>query len=140
MLLIEIFDEDQLLPGEPELYLDRLHAIAGELDMKGTVVIKLGGKEESRELNHRYRQKDDATDVLSFPFEEELPEDGFYLGDIFICMPIAEEQAVENGIPLRDEVFTLMLHGLLHLAGHDHEQDDGSMMELQEKLLKKYHS
>lgn len=138
MFQIEISDEEKLLPNDPRFYLDRLEAMAAELKIEGTVGLKLGGKEESQDLNNRYRQKDYPTDVLSFPFEEELPEGGYYLGDIFVCFPVAVEQAAENGIPVEQELFTLMVHGLLHLGGLDHEADEGEMLKLQEKMLEKY--
>lgn len=138
MIEIEIVDELQLLPQAPQVFLDRLTTMAEELKLEGSVVIKVGDQEESRDLNARYRKKDYPTDVLSFPFQEELPEGGFYLGDIFICYPIAKEQAAENNIPVEEEVFSLMVHGILHLGGFDHEEDDGEMLGLQEQLIEKY--
>lgn len=119
------------------VFLERLEKIAGELEAPGDVVIKLGGKEESQALNKQFREKDYPTDVLSFVFDEETPE-GYYLGDIFICYPVAEEQAKENGISPEQELFTLMVHGLMHLAGYDHETDEREMLNLQAELLDKY--
>ncbi|MCK4762266.1 MAG: rRNA maturation RNase YbeY [Candidatus Aminicenantes bacterium] len=118
-------------------YVERLEQIAAQQNLNGDVVIKLGDKEEARALNLQYLQKDYPTDVLSFPFNEELPS-GYYLGDIFICYPIAEEQARESGITLQEELFTLMVHGLLHLSGLDHESDAGEMEQLQEQLVEKH--
>ena len=138
--MIEINDDDFKLDDfkvDKNQYLEKLGKLAKELEINGNMTIKLGDKDESRTLNKQYREKDYPTDVLSFPFNEEVPEEGFYLGDIFICFPIAEEQAKENGITLEEELFTLMLHGILHLAGYDHETDSGEMKELQEKLLEK---
>jgi len=134
--MIEINDDE--FKVDKDRYLDKLGKLVEELEIDGNMAIKLGGKEESRALNKQYRKKDYPTDVLSFPFNEEVPEEGFYLGDIFICYPIAEEQAKENGITIEEELFTLMLHGVLHLAGHDHETDSGEMKALQEKLLEKF--
>jgi len=134
--MIEINDDE--FNVDKERYLDKLQELVEELKIDGNMAIKLGGKEESRALNKQYRQKDYPTDVLSFPFNEEVPEEGFYLGDIFICYPIAEEQAKESGITLEEELFTLMLHGVLHLAGYDHETDSGEMKAIQEKLLEKF--
>ncbi len=129
---------DDAYAVESEYFLEKLEKIAGELKIEGNVVIKLGNKEESRALNLQYREKDYPTDVLSFPFGEEVPEEGFYLGDIFICYPVAEEQAKESGVTLQEELFTLMVHGLLHLADFDHEADQGDMLKLQQKMLEKY--
>jgi probable rRNA maturation factor len=123
-------------PYEVDLspFLKKSELIATKLKMKGNVTIRLGDKEESRRLNLSYREKDDPTDVLSFPFNEDM-EGAFYIGDIFICFPLAREQAEENNIPLGTELFILMLHGLLHLAGYDHETDSGEMMALQRQLI-----
>ncbi|MCP4216493.1 MAG: rRNA maturation RNase YbeY [bacterium] len=135
--MIDIMDDD--FQVDKAVYLEKLEAIMAELELEGTFSIKLGGDEESQALNMQYREKDYPTDVLSFPLNEELPEsEGFYLGDIFICHPVAERQAEENEVSLQHELFTLMVHGLLHLAGYDHEEDDGEMLALQDRLVDKY--
>ena len=133
--MIEINDDDYKV--NTEFFLEKLQTVADELQITGNIAIKLGSKEESHSLNKQYRQKDYPTDVLSFPFNEEVPDEGFYLGDIFICYPVADEQAKENNVTLDQELLTLMIHGLLHLAGYDHEMDSGEMSELQEKLMEK---
>jgi probable rRNA maturation factor len=135
--MINIIQEDFKI--DRQYYLEKLEDIARELniDPEATIVIKLGNEEESKNLNRQYRKKDYPTDVLSFPFNEELP-DGFYLGDIFICYPVAESQAEENNISLPEELFRLMVHGILHLLGYDHEKDTGQMEILQEQLIEKY--
>jgi probable rRNA maturation factor len=135
--MINIIQEDFKI--DRQFYLEKLENIARELniDPEATIVIKLGNEEESKNLNRQYRKKDYPTDVLSFPFNEELP-DGFYLGDIFICYPVAESQAEENSISLPEELFRLMVHGILHLVGYDHEKDTGQMEILQEQLIEKY--
>jgi probable rRNA maturation factor len=135
--MIEILSEGYNL--DEQFYTDILQQVVDELNIKGNITIKLGDEEESRQLNRHYLQRDYATDVLSFAFNEELPE-SFYLGDIFVCYPVAREQAGENQIPLEEELLTLMIHGLLHLAGYDHEAetDNGEMLTLQEHLVHKY--
>lgn len=88
-----------------------------------------------REYNNQYRGKDKATDVLSFPMEEEN-----ILGDIAISYDTAKRQAEENEINIDRETAFLFIHGLLHLLGYDHEtsqEDEKEMFELQEKILKK---
>ncbi len=132
--MIEIIENN--FKVDKDFYLDKLQQIVTELEIEGDIVIKLGDKEESQTLNSQYLQRDYPTDVLSFPYHDQLP-DGFYLGDIFVCHSIAEEQAEENGIPLEHELLTLMLHGVLHLAGYDHEADTGEMLKLQEQILKR---
>jgi probable rRNA maturation factor len=85
------------------------------------------GDAEIRSLNRRFRNKDAATDVLSFPSGEQAPGIKSPLGDIAISLGRARAQAKECGHSTEDEVCILLLHGLLHLLGMDHETDDGAM-------------
>ena len=84
-----------------------------------------------RELNNQFRGIDKATDVLSFPAEEDDN-----LGDIAISVDTAATQCAENGLTLNEEIAQLMLHGLLHLSGYDHETDNGEMNRFELKLRK----
>lgn len=89
-----------------------------------------------RTLNRRFRGKNVATDVLSFGSEQaefELSE-GHTLGDIVISVDRAEDQAAEHGLEFEEELAQLILHGLLHLCGYDHESDNGEMNALEIKL------
>jgi probable rRNA maturation factor len=97
-----------------------------------------------RALNKRWRRKDKATDVLSFPLLE--PADlrrargEVALGDIVISVEKAKEQAAEHGYALREELDLLLVHGLLHLLGFDHEISDSEarkMRRMETKLLGK---
>ncbi len=117
--------------------LDRASSIFNELKLKGDITIKFGDKNESQSLNSQYRKKDIPTDVLSFPINEDF-HDSFYIGDIHICFPIAIDQAASNGVHLNEELFTLICHGILHLAGYDHETDSGEMLVLQDKIVRKF--
>jgi probable rRNA maturation factor len=85
-----------------------------------------------RELNRQFRGIDKATDVLSFPAEEESN-----LGDVAVSVETAATQARENGLTLDKEIAQLILHGLLHLSGYDHETDNGEMNHLELKLRRK---
>jgi probable rRNA maturation factor len=88
-----------------------------------------------RELNREFRARDQATDVLSFPDDDQPDPDGTrYLGDVVISVATAERQAGEAGHSLDEELQILALHGYLHLMGHDHETDDGTMLRLQRRL------
>jgi probable rRNA maturation factor len=79
-----------------------------------------------KELNGFFRGKDSTTDVLSFPHEpDEFDSDQTNLGDIVISVEQAERQAKENKLTLENEIKQLILHGLLHLCGYDHETDKG---------------
>jgi len=92
-----------------------------------------------KELNKFFRGKDSTTDVLSFPHEpDEFDPDTTNLGDIVISAEQAARQAEETGLTLENEIRQLILHGLLHLYGYDHETDNGEMnareLELRDKL------
>jgi probable rRNA maturation factor len=87
-----------------------------------------------RQLNLQFRGVDKATDVLSFPAGDA---DGSNLGDIAISVDTATVQAKENGLTFEGEVAQLILHGLLHLSGYDHETDDGQMNRLELRLRRK---
>ena len=94
---------------------------------------------EMRRLNLDFRKKDSTTDVLSFRYLDEKFEKGDSLGDIVISAEQAARQANEHGIELELEIKQLILHGILHLCGFDHETDQGEMnareLELRETLL-----
>jgi probable rRNA maturation factor len=103
-----------------------------------SVGVKLTTDRVIRELNRRYRGVARATDVLAFPGGSGR-DGGGHLGDIAISMETAQRQANASGLSLRREVLELLLHGCLHLVGHDHETDDGGMarleMDLRHRLL-----
>ncbi|MCC6263658.1 MAG: rRNA maturation RNase YbeY [Bryobacterales bacterium] len=89
--------------------------------------------EELAELNARFRQKSESTDVLSFP----AAGDPGYLGDLAISLPHARAQAREHGHSTEDEIRVLILHGLLHLMGFDHETDQGRMRRAESRWRKR---
>lgn len=93
------------------------------LGVSGEVNVHITSSLEMRDLNRRYRRKNKPTDVLSFP--SGGPDAG---GDIAISLEIADANAADMGHSLAAEVKILILHGLLHLAGYDHEIDDGEML------------
>lgn len=92
-----------------------------------------------RELNRKWRGKTGTTDVLSFPADQDQFEklEGFRLGDIVISVEQAARQAAENGFTLDEEIKQLILHGLLHLCGYDHETDHGEMNRLELRLRRR---
>ncbi len=110
-------------------FLTRARKAAG---VKGQVQVLITSSDELRELNRRFRRKNKLTDVLSFP----AIVDG-EAGDIAISADIARAYAQELGHPLEEELRVLILHGVLHLAGHDHEDDDGEMETLESDLRDK---
>ncbi|HLL77820.1 MAG TPA: rRNA maturation RNase YbeY [Pyrinomonadaceae bacterium] len=92
-----------------------------------------------RELNRRWRGKRGTTDVLSFPAEQDEfeREAGATLGDVVISVEQAARQAREHGLSFENEVEQLILHGLLHLCGYDHETDAGEMNRLELRLRRR---
>lgn len=100
--------------------------------LEGEVDVLLTSDAEIRRLNRRFRKKDKPTDVLSFPAPEEIA--GEHAGDLAISLDTAARQAGRFGHSLREEVRILMLHGLLHLAGMDHETDSGEMAQREAEL------
>ena len=98
--------------------------------LRGGLTVRVTSSAEMRKMNRWFREKDKPTDVLSF-VAESVPG---YAGDIAISMDIAAENAKRLGHPLADEVKVLILHGMLHLAGYDHETDRGEMAERERQL------
>jgi probable rRNA maturation factor len=116
------------LPGETQF---RLWVESALRDKCHTALtIRLVDEEESRKLNARFRGKDEATNVLSFP--AELPEviEIALLGDIVICAPLVSEEARAQDKPLMAHWAHLTIHGILHLLGYDHQQaEEAELME-----------
>jgi probable rRNA maturation factor len=98
--------------------------------------VRFVGDRTMRRLNLAFRGKDRTTDVLSFP--GEATAEGRHLGDVVISVPQAARQAARRDEPVARELRTLMLHGLLHCLGHDHESDDGEMDRLERRLRRRY--
>lgn len=92
------------------------------------VTIRIVDEAEGRELNHTYRSKDYATNVLTFP----LTEEPHLMGDIIICAPVVAREAKEQNKDLHAHYAHLTVHGTLHLHGYDHETD--AQAELMEDL------
>lgn len=101
-----------------------------------SLAIRFVSDREMRRLNTIFRGKDAPTDVLSFPGGES-PE-GIHVGDIAISLPAARRQAAERGHSTRRELEILLLHGILHCLGHDHEADDGEMARLERRLRRRW--
>jgi probable rRNA maturation factor len=113
-----------------------LDALA-ELGADGAVGVRIVGERTIAEMNRRFRSKRGPTDVLSFPSGEEDEPGLIYLGDIAVCGPVAARAAKADGIRLEVELKRLLLHGVLHLLGHDHEVDGGKMARKERALRKK---
>jgi probable rRNA maturation factor len=103
--------------------------------LRGTVDVLLAGNPDLRALNRRFRGKNQPTDVLSFPAGDS-PRNGF-AGDIAISVDIAKQNAKRLGHATAEEIKILCLHGLLHLAGFDHERDRGQMAKKELSLRRR---
>jgi probable rRNA maturation factor len=103
--------------------------------LRGSVDVLLAGSRDLRALNRRFRGKNQPTDVLSFPAGDS-PRNGF-AGDIAISVDIAKKNARRLGHATAEEIKILCLHGLLHLAGFDHERDQGQMAKKELRLRRR---
>lgn len=116
-------------------------ATVAKINENFEIGINLVGQTRIRELNKKYRGKNKATNVLSFPLDAEFfKKTGVRpLGDIFICLPIAKKEAKEENISVEKKLAWLTVHGFLHLLGYDHEKsekDAKKMFVLEKKILK----
>ena len=103
--------------------------------LKGEVSVLLTSSRQMRQLNKSFRGKDKPTDVISFPAVETVAHK--VAGDLAISMDIAAANAKSFGHSTTDEIRILILHGLLHLAGYDHEKDQGEMARKEHRLRHK---
>jgi len=107
--------------------------LSGENRETETLSLAFVDGQEIKKLNKKFRDKNEATDVLSFDIKEEG-----YLGEIVICPEIVKENAIEDGALPEKELFKVFIHGILHLCGYDHEKSEKEaevMKMLQEKYL-----
>lgn len=111
-----------------------LNRARGAVGLMGEVEVLLADDVTLRRLNKSFRGKNKATDVLSFSAPIEISQS--HAGDLAISLETASRQATAYGHSLRDEIRILLLHGLLHLSGEDHETDDGEMAA-REALLRR---
>ncbi len=130
-------------------YIDRSRGVPTEqefsawasaaLDAGGSsleMVIRVVGEEESRQLNYRYRGKDKPTNVLSFPFAAPPDLEINQLGDLVICAPVVKREAAEQHKKESEHWAHMVVHGVLHLQGYDHQADrEADEMEQREKKI-----
>jgi probable rRNA maturation factor len=105
------------------------------LERDAEVTLRVVQEAEGRRLNHDFRGKDYATNVLTFPYSA-AGEPGPLLGDIVLCAPVVEREAGEQGKPLEAHYAHLVVHAMLHLQGWDHEHDsEAEAMEARETQI-----
>jgi probable rRNA maturation factor len=136
------FNQNLNVTLDPEIFI-----IAGQTTIQGVdadkeidVTLVITDDAQIRDLNRQFREIDSVTDVLSFPSDEiDLDTGKPYLGDILISYPQAFLQAKQVGHPVETELQLLTVHGMLHLLGYDHanEEEKAEMWALQVKTLEK---
>ncbi len=135
-LELQVMTEAAWLPAQHQF--DEWAAAAlKEVDAPVGLVIRIVDAIESHALNKQFRDKDEPTNVLSFPFElpDELPTElkNNHLGDLVICAPVMHQEAVEQNKPEVAHWAHIVVHGLLHLQGYDHQNEsDATTMESKE--------
>ena len=138
--MIEVVNRQRKMPIDCE----RWRVFAGEALKVAPaggagVTIAFVSDRAMRELNGRWRGKRGTTDVLSFPAGQDEFEkvEGLMLGDVVISVEQAARQAAEHGLEFDEEIAQLILHGVLHLCGYDHETDQGEMNRLEMRLRRR---
>ena len=130
--MTEVFNRQRKIKLDAKIFqefAEKLSPQISETENKNFNVAFVSDK-KMREMNRDFRGKNKTTDVLSFPFEaDEFDQTDDFLGDIVISTEQAERQAAENNLDFETEIKQLILHGVLHLCGYDHETDDGEMNE-----------
>jgi probable rRNA maturation factor len=114
-------------------FLARVRRAAG---LKGRVDVLVTSSAEMKSLNRRFRKRDKPTDVLSFPADPDAPKQ--FAGEIAISAELASHNARHLGHSPAEEVKILLLHGVLHLRGYDHECDNGQMARREQQLRAKF--
>lgn len=152
MTFVEIIDDNQLVEEKTKEMLLNLLEFAAKfenIDLDNTEMsLSFVDKNEIQEINRDYRGKDVPTDVISFALNDEtdeieilgLEEEINTLGDVIICVEIAKEQAQEYNHSYDREIGFLAVHGLLHLLGYDHmeEEEEKIMFSKQEEILEQF--
>jgi len=132
---VQIACADECMPDPADLRewaCAALAAAAGDSDL----TLRLVGIDEGRRLNQSYRGAAGPTNVLSFPFEPPPGVGVALLGDVVICAPVVAREAREQGKPARAHWAHMVVHGLLHLQGYDHQQpDEAERMEAREREI-----
>lgn len=120
---VQYASEAPSLPSEADLERWALAALQTERAFV-ELTIRIVDEAESQALNREYRRRDRPTNVLSFPFEAPPGAVSDLLGDLVICAPVVAREASEQGKPLAAHWAHMVVHGVMHLLGYDHERDE----------------
>lgn len=149
MVTVDFIDDGEMIAADHLSEIEKLLQFAAQqegIDEEAEVAVSFVDEDEIQSINKAYRDKDSVTDVISFALEEgededfEMPDAPRVLGDIIICVKRAKEQAEEYGHSFERELGFLSVHGLLHLLGYDHmnEEDEKKMFGRQDEILNAY--
>ncbi|WP_319243370.1 rRNA maturation RNase YbeY [uncultured Propionivibrio sp.] len=124
---------DDELPQRPAIRTWVRRALDVDGPRGGQITIRFVDEDEGRTLNRDFRHKDYATNVLSFPYDD----DPVVCGDLVVCTPVVRREAGEQGKSPKAHCAHLIVHGILHLQGYDHEtgEDDAKAMEDKERVI-----
>lgn len=140
-LQLQVASDSTSIPSEQLFSRWLVAALSGSGKEEAEVTIRIVDYAESAELNSRYRDKAGSTNVLSFPFEspDEVDLGLDWLGDLVICAPVVAKEAEQQGKLEQDHWAHMVVHGLLHLLGYDHIDDEEAveMERLEIAILKK---
>ncbi len=134
---VQLASASPRLPAERDIQRWAIAALEelGEDAEPSDLCIRLVDTAESQALNHRYRGKNKPTNVLSFPADVDVPGERF-LGDLVVCAPVVVDEAQAQRKKTDDHFAHMVVHGVLHLLGHDHEHDeDARRMEVLEREI-----
>lgn len=121
-----------VLPSEEQIR-EWVTSVLSERMPAAELTVRIVDEVESEQLNQQYRHKEGATNVLSFPFEADVPMEVPLLGDIVICAPVVAREALEQHKDVLSHWAHMIIHGTLHLLGYDHVADAEALaMEQQE--------
>jgi probable rRNA maturation factor len=110
--------------------------VGAALERPAAVTVRFVGRREGRALNRQYRGRDYATNVLTFVYQDALDRKAAVSGDLVLCAPVVADEARAQGKALRAHYAHLVMHGVLHLQGYDHERSrDAALMERRETSL-----
>ena len=127
-LSVQYASNDADLPGRPQIR----RWVRAALIADATVTVRFVDAIEGRAINAEFRGKDYATNVLTFVYDDEHPR----AGDVVLCAPVVRREAAAQGKPLADHHAHLVVHGMLHLQGFDHERTaDAVVMEARETAI-----
>lgn len=129
---LQLASTSRSVPDEARIRDWAIAALAGKREA-AELVVRVVDEAESAELNGTYRGKDKPTNVLSFPFEVPPDVPCTHLGDLLVCAPVVEREAAEQSKTLESHWAHMVIHGVLHLLGYDHiEDDEAEAMEAEE--------